>query len=169
MIEGSINKNKRNIHLGRLGNLKIEDDNTIILGKPHIISYKKNTRDFLQFIDNSLSGIKVENDIINFFTQTACHNVMSLIVMKNFYEDTELSKQNLLENIHDFTKSFQKKTITTESKYLEIAIKKGYLIQNSSLSDLRKILIKPSEKMVLAVENYFIKLTNRTDLKNSKI
>lgn len=169
LIKDNINKNQKNINLGRLGNLKIEENNTIILGKPHIISYKKNTRDFLQFIDNSLSGIKTENDIINFFTQTACHNVMGLIVMKNYYEDTELSKQNLLENIHDFTKSFQKKTLTTESKYLEIAITKGYLIQNSSPSDLRKILVIPSKKMILALENYFIKLTDRIDLKNYKI
>mgnify|MGYP006185177365 CR=1 FL=1 len=169
LIEGNITKHQKSINLGRLGTLKIENNNTIILGEPHIITYKKDTRDFLQFIDNSLSGIKTENDIINFFTQTACHNIMSLIVMKSYYEDTELSKQNLLESVHDFTKSFQKKTLTTESKYLEIAIAKGYLNQNTSPSDHRKILIGPSERMILLLENYFIKLTDRIDSKNYKI
>ena len=169
LIEGNITKHQKSIELGRLGILKIADNNTIILGEPHIITYKKNTRDFLKFIDNSLSGIKTENDIINFFTQTACHNIMSLIVMKSYYEDIELSKQNLLENIHDFTKSFQKKTLTTESKYLEIALAKGYLNQNTSPSDHRKILIGPSEKMILSLENYFIKLTDHIDSKNYKI
>jgi len=169
LIKGKINKHQKNIHLGRLGTLKIEANNTIILGEPYIISYTKKTRDFLQFIDNSLSVNKTENDIINFFTQTSCHYIMSLIVMKNYYEDIELSKQNLLESIYNITKNFQRKTLTTESKYLEIAIAKGYLTQKMNPSDLRKILIKPSEKMILSLENYFIKLTDRIDSRSYKI
>ena len=57
-----------------------------------------------------------------------------------------------------YTQNAQRKTITTETKYVDNAISKGYLINEASHFDHRKILIKPSKEMVKSVEYHFEKL-----------
>ena len=48
-----------------------------------------------------------------------------------------------------------KKTITTEFKYIDDAIQKGYVTSESSSSDSRKKLIMPSKETVNSIENWF--------------
>ena len=57
--------------------------------------------------------------------------------------------------LKNYSKNLQTKTITTEAKYVDNAIAKGYLINEQSLSDHRKILIKPSNLMIKSVEFHF--------------
>ena len=70
-----------------------------------------------------------------------------MIVMQYFYEGRELSKHQLIDKIIFYSKNLQTKTITTEAKYVDNAIAKGYLINEQSLSDHRKILVKPSKEI----------------------
>jgi len=157
-IDGEIYKNKKYVELGRLGKLKIESNNTIILGDPHIISLNQDVRKFLNFIDFRLSEMIQHDEIIIYFNQTASHYIACMIVMQHFYEDRELSKHNLLDKILFYTQNAQRKTITTEVKYIDNAIAKGYLINEPSHFDHRKILIKPSKEMIKSVEYHFDKL-----------
>ena len=154
-IDGNIYKYKEHVELGRLGKLKIESNNTIILGDPHVISLKQDVRKFLNFIDFRLKELLNYDEITSYFDQTASHYIICMIVMQYFYEDRELSKHHLIDKILFYSKNLQRKTITTEAKYVDNAIAKGYLIHEQSLSDHRKILIKPSKKMVKSVEFHF--------------
>lgn len=167
-IDEAIYKNKKYVELGRLGKLKIESNNTIILGDPYIISLNKNVRKFLNFIDFRLLEMTNHDEIIVYFNQTASHYIICMIVMQHFYEDRELSKHNLLDKIIFYTQNAQRKTITTEVKYVDFAISKGYLINEPSHFDQRKILIKPSKEMVKSVEYHFEKLCAWLKNENAK-
>ncbi|MDC0056672.1 substrate-binding domain-containing protein [Alphaproteobacteria bacterium] len=160
-IDGGIYKYKEYAELGRLGKLKIVSNNTIILGEPHVMSFKQDIRKYLNFIDLSLKDMIHYDEIINYFSQTATHEIICFIVMQHYYEETELSKHKLLDKISFYSKNLQKKTITTEDKYVDNAIAKGYLIKTSSLFDHRKILIRPSKEMIVSAENNFYKLCIR--------
>ena len=163
-IDGKIYNYKEYVEFGRLGKLKIESNNTIILGDPHVISLDQDVRKFLNFIDFRLREMTQHDEITIYFNQTASHYITCMIVMKHFYEDRELSKHILLDEILFYAKNAQRKTITTEAKYVDNAIAKGYLVNEPSLFDHRKILIKPSKEMVQSVEYHFDKLC--TWLKN---
>ena len=154
-IDGNIYKYKGHVELGRLGKLKIESNNTIILGDPHVISLNKDVRKFLNFIDFRLKELLNYDEITSYFDQTASHYIICMIVMQYFYENKELSKHHLIDMILFYSKNLQRKTVTTEAKYVDNAIAKGYLIHEQSLSDHRKILIKPSKEMVKSVEFHF--------------
>ena len=154
-IDGKIYQYKEHVELGRLGKLKIESNNTIILGDPQIISLKKDVRKFLNFIDFRLKELLNYDEITSFFDQSASHYIICMIVMQYFYEGRDLSKHQLIDKILFYSKNLQSKTITTEAKYVDNAIAKGYLINEQSLSDHRKILIKPSKEMINSVEYHF--------------
>ncbi len=154
-IDGKIYKYKEHVELGRLGKLKIESNNTIILGDPRIITFNRDTRNFVNYIDYKLNEISNFDEVNKYFLQSATHRIISLIVMKYFYEDRDLSKHNLLEKVDYYSKNLNSKTITTEAKYVDNAIHKGFLINTTSLSDQRKTLIKPSEKMINSLELNF--------------
>lgn len=156
-IDGKIYKYKGYVELGRLGKLKIESNNTIILGDPRIITFNRDTRNFVNYIDYKLNQISSFDNINSFFYQSATHYIICLIVMKYFYEDQELSKHNLLEKVGYYSKNLQSKTLTTESKYVDNAIHKGFLINTPSLSDHRKTLIQPSNQMINSLELDFAK------------
>ncbi len=154
-IDGNIYRFKEHVQLGRLGKLKIESNNTIILGDPQILSLKKDVRKFLNFIDFRLKELLNYDKITSYFDQTASHYIICMIVMQYFYEGQELSKHKLIDKILFYSKNVQRKTITTEAKYVDNAIAKGYLINEQSLSDHRKTLIKPSAEMIKSVEFHF--------------
>ena len=121
----------------------------------------------LTCVDKSLIIIDIGQTIV-YFNQTASHYIICMIVMQHFYEDRELSKHNLLDKIIFYTQNAQRKTITTEVKYVDLAISKGYLINEPSHFDQRKILIKPSKEMVKSVEYHFEKLCTWLKNENTK-
>ena len=154
-INGEIYQHKDHVEFGRLGRLKIESNNIIILGDPQILHLIKDVRKFLNFIDFRLNELVNYDEITSYFDQTASHYIICMIVMQYFYEGRDLSKHQLIDKILFYTKNLQSKTITTEAKYVDNAIAKGYLINEQSLSDHRKILVKPSKEMINSVEYHF--------------
>ena len=76
--------------------------------------------------------------------------------MKYYYEKKELSKQTLLEEINEHLATDGKKTVTTEFKYIDDAVQKGFVNSETSKTDSRKKLIIPTQQTVSSIENWFM-------------
>ena len=109
----------------------------------------------VDFCIASISKETIRDDIMNWFQQSPLHWLFILTVMRYHYENKDLSKQELLESINKHLATDGKKTITTEFKYIDDAIQKGYVTSESSRSDSRKKLIMPSKETVNSVETWF--------------
>tara|TARA_B110000438_G_scaffold261959_1_gene272977 strand:- start:458 stop:700 length:243 start_codon:yes stop_codon:yes gene_type:complete len=75
--------------------------------------------------------------------------------MKFYIEEVELSKNKVLDLINSNVMSEGKKTTTTEFKYINDAISKGYIISNISTNDARKKTLLPSSDTVEIMFNWF--------------
>ena len=109
----------------------------------------------IDFCIASISKETIRDDVVNWFQQSPLHWLFVLTVMRYYYENKDLSKQELLESINQHLATDGKKTITTEFKYIDDAIQKGYVTSESSSSDSRKKLIMPSKETVNSIENWF--------------
>jgi len=109
----------------------------------------------VDFCIASISKETIRDDIMNWFQQSPLHWLFILTVMRYHYENKDLSKQELLESINKHLATDGKKTITTEFKYIDDAIQKGYVSSESSKADSRKKLIMPSKETVNSVETWF--------------
>ena len=109
----------------------------------------------VDFCIASISKETIRDDVVNWFQQSPLHWLFVLTVMRYYYENKDLSKQELLESINQHLATDGKKTITTEFKYIDDAIQKGYVTSESSSSDSRKKLIMPSKETVNSIENWF--------------
>ncbi len=109
----------------------------------------------VDFCIASISKETIKDDVVNWFQQSPLHWLFVLTVMRYYYENKDLSKQELLESINQHLATDGKKTITTEFKYIDDAIQKGYVTSESSSSDSRKKLIMPSKETVNSIENWF--------------
>ena len=116
--------------------------------------FKKN-KVLIDFCIASISKETIRDDVVNWFQQSPLHWLFVLTVMRYYYENKDLSKQELLESINQHLATDGKKTITTEFKYIDDAIQKGYVTSESSSSDSRKKLIMPSKETVNSIENWF--------------
>ena len=109
----------------------------------------------VDFCIASISKETIRDDVVNWFQQSPLHWLFVLTVMRYHYESKDLSKQELLESINQHLATDGKKTITTEFKYIDDAIQKGYVSSESSKADSRKKLIMPSKETVNSVETWF--------------
>ncbi len=109
----------------------------------------------IDFCIASISKETIRDDVMNWFQQSPLHWLFILTVMRYHYESKDLSKQELLESINQHLATDGKKTITTEFKYIDDAIQKGYVTSESSSADSRKKLIMPSKETVNSIENWF--------------
>ena len=109
----------------------------------------------IDFCIASISKETIRDDIMNWFQQSPLHWLFVLTVMRYYYKNKDLSKQELLESINQHLATDGKKTITTEFKYIDDAIQKGYVTSESSSADSRKKLIMPSKETVNSIENWF--------------
>ena len=109
----------------------------------------------VDFCIASISKETIRDDIVNWFQQSPLHWLFILTVMRYYYQNKDLSKQELLESINLHLATDGKKTITTEFKYIDDAIQKGYVSSESSKADSRKKLIMPSKETVNSVETWF--------------
>ena len=119
-----------------------------------IVNLEKN-KFLVDFCIASISKETIRDDIMNWFQQSPLHWLFILTVMRYHYENKDLSKQELLESINQHLATDGKKTITTEFKYIDDAIQKGYVSSESSKADSRKKLIMPSKETVNSVETWF--------------
>ena len=113
----------------------------------------------IDFLINSISKKNNDDNIIHWFQQSPLHWLLILFVLKSYFKNIELSKNELLEEINEHIILESKKTMTTEYKYIEDAIRKGYLVQKISTIDSRKKIISPSQEtklsMSLWMNNFF--------------
>ena len=109
----------------------------------------------VDFCIASISKETIRDDIMNWFQQSPLHWLFILTVMRYHYESKDLSKQELLESINQHLATDGKKTITTEFKYIDDAIQKGYVTSESSSAASREKLIMPSKETVNSIENWF--------------
>jgi len=118
-------------------------------------------------IDNHINLISKNNsahgDLVHWFQQSPLHWLLILYIMKFYIRNTELSKQEALDLINDNVILEGKKTTTTEFKYINDAVSKGYIISSISQKDARKKILLPSEVTIKEMFKWF----NEFD-KNSK-
>ena len=113
-------------------------------------------RILIDFCIASISKETIRDDIINWFQQSPLHWLFILTVMKYYYESNDLSKQDLLEAINQHLATEGKKTVTTEFKYIDDAVQKGFVNSETSKIDSRKKLIIPTQQTVSSIENWFM-------------
>ena len=109
----------------------------------------------VDFCIASISKETIRDDVVNWFQQSPLHWLFVLTVMRYFYENKDLSKQELLESINLHLATDGKKTITTEFKYIDDAVQKGFVTSESSKADSRKKLIMPSNETINSIETWF--------------
>lgn len=119
----------------------------------------RNNAKILQKINSHINLISKNNinhgDVIHWFQQSPLHWFLILYVMKFYIEEVELSKNKVLDLINSNVMSEGKKTTTTEFKYINDAISKGYIISNISTNDARKKTLLPSSDTVEIMFNWF--------------
>ena len=104
---------------------------------------------------NLLSKKNTSNgDMIHWFQQSPLHWFLILYVIKYYLEDKELSKNEVVELINDNVMSEGKKTTTTEFKYINDAVLKGYIISQVSKKDARKKILFPTADTALKMCNW---------------
>ena len=123
--------------------------------------YIKEEDQILEKINSHINLISKKNSehgaIIHWFQQSPLHWFLILYVMKYYIEDVELSKNEVLELINNNVVAEGKKTTTTEFKYINDAILKGYLISTKSLKDARKRTLIPTENTAKILIGWFEK------------
>tara|TARA_B100000579_G_scaffold431564_1_gene446821 strand:+ start:1071 stop:1469 length:399 start_codon:yes stop_codon:yes gene_type:complete len=124
---------------------EVEKNKNLMQIEMHIASISKNT---------------VRDDVINWFQQSPLHWLFILFLMKFYYLNKELSKQMLIESINEHLPTDGKKTVTTEFKYIEDAISKGYVYSEKSQKDSRKRILFPTEKTIKSVNEWFEKFSS---------
>ena len=109
----------------------------------------------VDFCIASISKETIKDDVVNWFQQSPLHWLFVLTVMRYYYKNKDLSKQELLESINQHLATDGKKTITTEFKYIDDAVQKGFVTSESSKADSRKKLIMPSNETINSIETWF--------------
>ena len=89
------------------------------------------------------------------FQQSPLHWFLILYVVKFYIEQKNISKNEVLELINKNVMIESKKTTTTEFKYINDALAKGYIIGKKSNTDLRKTTLIPSSETLIDIINYF--------------
>ena len=109
----------------------------------------------IDFHITSISKQTIRDEIINWFQQSPLHWLFVLFLMKNYYLNKELSKQELLEAINEHLVIDGKRTLTTEFKYIDDAISKKFIYSKVSTTDSRKRLLYPTQKTIDSINNWF--------------
>ena len=104
---------------------------------------------------NSISKLSSTSDVMNWFHQSSIHWMMGLFIMRYFYLNHDLSKQQLINEINKHIASGAKKTTTTEFRYIEDCKSKKYITTDTSYTDHRKKIVKPSQLMIDSFKQWF--------------
>ena len=127
---------------------------------------KINKKLILEKINSHISLLSKNNtqhgDIIHWFQQSPLHWFLILYIMKFYIQENELSKNEVLELINNNVMLEGKKTTTTEFKYINDAISKGYIIALTSTNDARKKNLLPSDDTAKTMIDWFNNYYTRT-------
>ena len=101
----------------------------------------------VQVIENLLNYNK---KIISFFQTDLTKYKILLMTMKSYYQNDNQTIEKIIESLpKDISSRAHQLNCMTDSTA------KGYLIKETSQSDLRKKYLKPSEELVAEFEKYF--------------
>jgi len=101
----------------------------------------------VQVIENLLNYNK---KIISFFQTDLTKYKILLMTMKSYYQNDNQTIEKIIESLpKDISSRAHQLNCMTDSTA------KGYLIKETSQSDLRKKYLKPSEELVVEFEKYF--------------
>tara|TARA_B110000438_G_scaffold302215_1_gene359253 strand:- start:1466 stop:1915 length:450 start_codon:yes stop_codon:yes gene_type:complete len=134
--------------------------------KEYLLNNNKNKHTILAQIDKrieEISKISIQCDIMNWFQQSPLHWLMGLFVMKYYYLNSDLSKQELVEEINKHVPIDGKKTITTEFRYIEDCEKKKYITTLPSFTDHRKKIVRPTLLTIKSFEEWFENNPNKLE------
>ena len=114
---------------------------------------------WIKLLDNIIETFSKQrsNSSIPFFQQSPSHVLIALITLKYYLQQKPLYKTALIEliiNSHPHHKS-----PLSENKYIDDSIGKGYLLISSSPIDKRKKVLVPSEKMIVELKEWLLKIT----------
>lgn len=127
---------------------------------------KINKKLILEKINSHISLLSKKNtqhgDIIHWFQQSPLHWFLILYIMKFYIQENELSKNEVIELINNDIMLEGKKTTTTEFKYINDAISKGYIIALTSTNDARKKNLLPSDDTAKTMIDWFNNYYTRT-------
>jgi len=129
----------------------------------YLINSNKSKETMLNQIDRRIEEISkesIQSNIMNWFQQSPLHWLMGLFVMKYYYLNSDLSKQELVEEINKHVPIDGKKTITTEFRYIEDCEKKKYITTLRSFTDHRKKIVRPTQLTVNSFEEWFENYSN---------
>ena len=121
----------------------------------------KNTLNYDLFIDqidkhiNSISKLSIDSETMYWFQQSTLHWMMGLFIMRYFYLNHDLSKQQLIEEINKHITNNGKRTITTEFRYIDECENKNFITTNYSSTDQRKKVVKPTQLMLNSFRRWF--------------
>ena len=88
--------------------------------------------------------------IISFFQTDLTKFKILLMTMKSYYQNDNQTIEKIIESLpKDISSRAHQLNCMTDSTA------KGYLIKETSQSDLRKKYLKPSEELVIEFEKYF--------------
>ena len=124
----------------------------------YLINNNKCKETMLNQIDRRIEEISkesIQSEIMNWFQQSPLHWLMGLFVMKYYYLNFDLSKQQLVEEMNKHVPTDGKKTITTEFRYIEDCKNKKYITTLPSFKDYRKKTVRPTQITICSFEEWF--------------
>ena len=136
------------------------------MSNEYLLNNNKYKHTILAQIDRrieEISKISIQCDIMNWFQQSPLHWLMGLFVMKYYYLNSDLSKQELIEEINKHVPLEGKKTITTEFRYIEDCEKKKYITTLPSFTDHRKKIVRPTLLTIKSFEEWFENNPNKLE------
>ena len=113
---------------------------------------------WIKLINNIIDSLSKHNKIslAPFFQQSSSHFLIAMITLKYYFLKKNLHKTQLIDLI--IANNIHHKSPLSENKYIDDSIGKGYVLISSSSVDKRKKVLIPSEKMILELKQWLLKI-----------
>ena len=113
---------------------------------------------WIKLINNIIDSLSKHNKIslAPFFQQSSSHFLIAMITLKYYFLKKNLHKTQLIGLI--IANNIHHKSPLSENKYIDDSIGKGYVLISSNSVDKRKKVLIPSEKMILELKQWLLKI-----------
>ena len=137
---------------------KTKSNNKILDSETSITNSHKDIELWIKLLNNIIKTFSKQHpdSSIPFFQQSPSHVLIALFTFKYFLMQKPLYKTALIDliiNGHPHHRS-----PLSENKYIDDCIAKGYVLISSSSVDKRKKVLIPSEKMILELKEWLLKI-----------
>ena len=138
---------------------KTKSKNTILDSEISTTNLPKDNELWIKLLDNIIGTFSKQrpDSSIPFFQQSPSHVLIALITLKYYLMQKPLYKTALIDLIIDSSNPHHKSPLS-ENKYIDDSIGKGYVLMSSSLIDKRKKVLIPSDKMILELKEWILKI-----------